>query len=294
MNYKKIPLFLTLLMTVLSLHSQTMADVQIETVKLSENVYMLLGRGGNMGVSIGEDGVFIIDDQFAPLTSKHLEAIKKLSDGPIQYLVNTHWHGDHTGGNENMAKAGATIMAHDNVRKRLAETPNRQNELAPEEALPVITYDSQMTVYMNGEPVAIYHVDNAHTDGDSIIYFAESNVMHTGDTYFHARYPYIDLNSGGSVDGYISAVERSLMLIDDETKIIPGHGPVSNKKEYAAFLEMMIGLRTNVIAAIKNGKTEDEVATDESITKTYDDLGYAWNFITSERIRRTFYKSLKN
>ena len=294
MHYKKTTLLFAFMMSFLSSQSQNMSDVQIETVELSENVYMLIGRGGNMGVSIGEDGVFVIDDQFAPLTPKHLEAIRKLSDGPIQYLVNTHWHGDHTGGNENMAKAGATIMAHDNVRKRLAETPNRQNELAPKEALPVITYDSQMTVHMNGEPVAIYHVDNAHTDGDSIIYFAESNVMHTGDTYFQARYPYIDLNSGGSVDGYIAAVERSLMLIDDETKIIPGHGPVSNKKEYAAFLKMMKELRTNVLASIKAGKSEDEIINDSTITEKYDDLGYAWNFITSERIRQTFYNSLKD
>ena len=293
MKRLKILLSLFILFTIALSEAQNMDDIKIETIKLTDNVYMLLGRGGNMGVSVGEDGVFVIDDQFAPLTPKHLEAIRKLSDGPIQYLVNTHWHGDHTGGNANMAEAGATIMAHDNVRKRLATTPNRQNQLPPKEALPVITYDSQMTVHINGEPVAIYHVDNAHTDGDSIIYFAESNVMHTGDTYFQARYPYIDLNSGGSVDGYIAAVERSLMLIDDNTKIIPGHGPVSNKEEYSAFLKMMKALRENVLAAIESGKSEEEIVGDSSITKTYDDLGYAWNFINSERIRKTFYLSLK-
>jgi len=268
-------------------------EITIKTEKLADNIYMLVGQGGNIGLSIGEDGIFIIDDQFARLTPKILETIRVLSDKPIKFIANTHYHGDHTGGNENFQKEGAIIMAHDNVRKRLEETPRRDKSMAPKEALPIITFNDKMSLYMNGEQVAIYHIDNAHTDGDAILYFTESNVMHTGDTYFRGWYPYIDLDSGGSVDGYINAVKNSLMLIDDETKIIPGHGPVSNKKEYKAFLGMMEDMKQIVLNEISKGKTEDQVANDESLTKTYDDQGYSWQFINSERIRRTFYRSLK-
>lgn len=275
------------------LFGQNMAEVEIKSQQLSEHIYMLTGAGGNIGVSAGEDGVFIIDDQFAPLTPKIIAAIRKISDRPIQYLVNTHYHGDHTGGNANMTREGAAIVAHDNVRKRLKESPTREGTEREKEALPVITYNDELNFYINGEQVAIFHVNNAHTDGDSIIYFKESNVLHTGDNFFHKRYPYIDLDSGGSVDGYINAVEEVLGLINGETKIIPGHGSVSNKAEYAEFLEMMKVLRRNVLAEIAKGKSESEVVNNSSITKVYDDLGYSWNFITSEKIRRTYYRSLK-
>jgi len=282
-----------LLITITLSCAQNEQEVTIKVNKISDHVYMLVGQGGNIGVSVGDDGVFVIDDQFAPLSSKIIEAIRTVSDKPIKFLANTHWHGDHTGGNANFQKEGAIIMAHDNVRKRLKETPNRDGSMNPKEALPVITFSDKMSLHMNGEEVAIFHPDNAHTDGDAILYFTESNVLHTGDTYFKGWYPYIDLGSGGSVDGYIEAVKSSLMLIDDETKIIPGHGPVSNKKEYAAFLEMMQGLKSIILAEINKGKTEEEVVNDESLTKTYDAQGYSWRFITSEKIRRTFYKSLK-
>lgn len=260
--------------------------VTIETTKLTDNTYMLVGAGGNIGVSVGADGVLIIDDQFAPLSDKIISALKKLSDQPVKIVVNTHHHGDHTGGNENFGNLGATIMAHDNVKKRLKDK-------SPAAALPVITFNDKLTVQMNGEAVMVIHVDNAHTDGDALLYFTESNVLHTGDTYFNGRYPYIDLNSGGSVDGYINAVKTGLMLINDETKIIPGHGELSNKTEYETFLKMLETLKANVLAEIKNGKTEDDVAANADITKTYDALDYGCCFITSEKIRRTFYKSLK-
>jgi len=276
-----------------SFYAQNTNEVIIETFQLSNNVYMLVGQGGNIGVSVGDDGVFIIDDQFARLSSKIEAAIKKLSDKPFQFLVNTHWHGDHTGGNENMHKLGATIIAHDNVYKRLKETPKRDKSMRPKAALPVITFNDKLNIHINGEQVAIFHVNNAHTDGDALLYFTESNVLHTGDTYFKNRYPYIDLNSGGSIDGYIKAVKSALILIDDDTKIIPGHGSLSNKAEYLSFLKMLETLRANVQAEIDLGKTEDEVAKNSSITKYYDDLNYHWNFINSEKFRRTIYKSLK-
>ncbi|MCK5401354.1 MAG: MBL fold metallo-hydrolase [Flavobacteriaceae bacterium] len=275
------------------IYAQNFDDVTIETIKLSDHVYMLIGSGGNIGISVGDDGVFVIDDQYAPLTPKIVAAIKALSDKPIKFLVNTHWHGDHTGGNANINKLGATIIAHDNVRKRLHETPKRDKTMRPKEALPVITFNDKLNVFINGEQVAVFHVDHAHTDGDALLYFTESNVLHTGDVFFNKRYPYIDLSSGGSVNGYIAAVKQTLILINDETKIIPGHGNASNKEEYTTFLTMLETLKANVLAEIKNGKTEDEVAANNSITKTYDDLGYSWNFISSEKIRRAFYKSLK-
>jgi len=280
--------FLCVLFLSSSLIFSQNSEVTIETTKLSDNVYMLVGQGGNIGVSIGDDGVFIIDDQFEQLTPKILEAIRTLSDKPLQFLVNTHYHGDHTGGNENMAKQGIKIIAHENVRKRLVDGEK------PKDALPIITFNDRVNVHMNGEDVNVHHVEHAHTDGDAMLFFTKSNVLHTGDTYFHKRYPYIDVKSGGSIDGYIKAVKKGLTLINDDTKIIPGHGPVSNKEEYQSFLTMLETLRKNVQAEIENGKTEDEVAANAAITKEYDDLGYAWNFINSERIRRTIYQSLKH
>jgi glyoxylase-like metal-dependent hydrolase (beta-lactamase superfamily II) len=280
--------FLCVLFLSSSLIFSQNSEVTIETTKLSDNVYMIVGQGGNIGVSVGDDGVFIIDDQFEQLTPKILEAIRTLSDKPLQFLVNTHYHGDHTGGNENMAKQGIKIIAHENVRKRLVDGEK------PKDALPIITFNDRVNVHMNGEDVNVHHVEHAHTDGDAMLFFSKSNVLHTGDTYFHKRYPYIDLKSGGSIDGYIKAVKKGLTLINDDTKIIPGHGPVSNKEEYQSFLTMLETLRKNVQAEIENGKTENEVAANTAITKEYDDLGYAWNFINSERIRRTIYQSLKH
>lgn len=248
---------------------------------------MLEGSGGNIGVSVGNDGVFIIDTQFAPLTPKILSAIKKLSDQPVKIVANTHHHGDHTGGNENLGDLGATIIAHENVRKRLLEKSAKS-------AIPVITFNDKLNIQMNNEQVAIFHVENAHTDGDAMLYFTESNVLHTGDTYFNARYPYIDINSGGSINGYINAVKSGLMVVDNDTKIIPGHGNLSNKAEYLTFLNMLETVKAAVLKEIENGKTEDEVSTNTLLTKIYDDLGYGDHFINSEKMRRTVYQSLKN
>ena len=289
-----IPLFIfPLLFFANSLNAQRFDDVKIETIQVSDHVYMLIGAGGNIGVSIGEDGVFVIDDQFAPLTPKIETAIKALSDKQIKYLVNTHYHGDHTGGNVNMHKLGATIIAHDNVRHRLETTPKRDNTMHPKEALPIITFNDELNIHINGEKVAVFHAEHAHTDGDALLYFTESNVFHTGDTYFKGRYPFIDLNSGGSVNGYINAVELGLASINDNTKIIPGHGSLSNKAEYETFLNMLKTLKDLVLTEIKAGKSEDDVAKNEALTKTFDDLGYGSGFINSEKIRRTLYVSLK-
>ncbi|WP_298550025.1 MBL fold metallo-hydrolase [uncultured Algibacter sp.] len=263
-------------------------EVIIKTHKLTENIYMLEGKGGNIGISVGDNGVFMIDSQFAPLTPKILETIKKLNDKPIKYLANTHHHGDHTGGNENISKLNTPIIAHNNVYKRVKNNPKQTDA-----SLPTITFNNKLSLYINGEQVIIFHVDNAHTDGDALLYFTKSNVLHTGDTYFNARYPYIDLNSGGSVDGYINAIKSAMIFVDDNTKIIPGHGNQSNKTEFTTFLNMLETLKSKVEIEIGNGKTEEEVASNSNLTKTYDDLNYGCCYISSEKMRRTLYNGLK-
>ena len=260
--------------------------VEITIVPAGENVYMLTGAGGNIGISTGEDGVFMIDDQFAPLSEKIIAAIKTISDKPIKFLVNTHFHGDHTGGNTNFAKTGAMIVAHENVRKRLSENEDASG-------LPVITFSEDATFYMNDNDIFITHVHHAHTDGDALVYFAQSNVLHTGDTFFNGRFPYIDINRGGSIDGDIEAAKKGLMLVNDDTKIIPGHGKIGTKADYQNYLEMLIEIRTNIQEAINQGKTEDEVTNMESLTsKFFTDEATAKEFISGPKMRATVYKSL--
>jgi glyoxylase-like metal-dependent hydrolase (beta-lactamase superfamily II) len=250
---------------------------------------MLEGQGGNIGVSIGEDGILMIDSQFGRLTPKIIDAVKKLSNKEITFLANTHHHGDHTGGNANVSKLGAHILAHDNVYKRI-----KANKRQSDDYLPVITFNDKMNIHFNDDAILVFHVENAHTNGDALYYFTQSNVLHTGDTYFNRRYPYIDLKSGGSVDGYIKAIKRSLMVIDEDTKIIPGHGNLSNKTEYLSFLNMMEDLKTLIQNEITSGKTQEDVVANESLSKKYDELGYGCCFISPERIRRIFYQSLTN
>ncbi len=270
-------------------------EVKIEPIKITESIYMLKGQGGNIGLFVGEDGAFMIDDQFAHLTPKILKAIKNITDQPVKYLINTHWHGDHTGGNENMSKEGAVIISHKNVRKRMSVenvVRGKKRPASPKEALPIITFTEDMMVHFNGEDVLVSHVHNAHTDGDAHVYFTKSNVLHMGDTYFQGKYPFIDLASGGSIDGYIASAEKGLLMIDETTVIIPGHRNISNKKELIAYKEMLVVLRDRVKSKIEEGKTLEEIKEDTSITKEYDDKKYGDWFITSEGIRETIYRSL--
>ena len=261
-------------------------SVEITIEPAGENIYMLTGAGGNIAISIGNDGVFMIDDQFAPLSEKIIAAIKTISDKPIKFLVNTHFHGDHTGGNANFAKTGTMIIAHENVRKRLLENDDSS-------ALPVITFSEDATFYMNDNDIFITHVHQAHTDGDALVYFAQSNVLHTGDTFFNGRFPYIDINRGGSIDGDIEAAKKGLMLVNADTKIIPGHGKIGTKTDYQNYLEMLIEIRANVKEAITLGKTEEEINNMESLTsKFFTDAATAKEFISGPKMRATVYKSL--
>jgi len=238
--------------------------VQIKTTQVAEGIYMLEGEGGNIGVSSGEDGVYLIDDQFAPLTPKIVAAVKAISDRPIRFLMNTHWHGDHVGGNENLGKAGVVIIAHDNVYKRMsvggAITALKQNYApAPKAALPVITFNQTATFRMNGDDVTSTHLPPAHTDGDSFVRFAKANVIHTGDVFAAYRYPFIDVESGGSVKGVLRAVDQMLPMIDDNTKVIPGHGGVSSKKDVLAYRKMVSTAISKIEPMVKSGRSLKQV-----------------------------------
>ena len=269
--------------------------VQIKTTRLSENIYMLEGEGGNIGVSAGDDGVFLIDDQFAPLTPRILAAVKAISEKPVRLLLNTHWHFDHTGGNENLGKAGVVIVAQDNVRKRLsAKTPIEFFKAAygptPAVGLPVITFKDTVTFHLNGDEATALHAPNAHTDGDSIIHFRTANVVHMGDTYFNGLYPFIDTGTGGSVKGMIAAADRVLQITDDTSKIIPGHGPLSNKAELKAYRAMLVTVSAKVGALVNAKKTLAQVIA----AKPTADYDAAWGkgFLKPEQFVEIVYASV--
>ncbi|MFK8028999.1 MAG: MBL fold metallo-hydrolase [Gammaproteobacteria bacterium] len=241
-----------------------MEDVKITTTKVVDGLYMLQGRGGNIGVSIGNDGVFLIDDQFAPLTDKITAAVSELSDKPIQYVFNTHLHGDHTGGNENLGNQGITIVAHDNVRKRMSDNDS------PEAALPVITFNDKMSFHFNGNDIRVIHHPHSHTDGDAILHFTNHNVVYTGDLFFNGDYPYVDTKSGGSFDGLIRTVEKLMTLIDEDTRIIPGHGPLASKKDLQVYLDMLKDVRSKLLVFLNQKLSLSAVELKDPLQE-YDD-----------------------
>ncbi|WP_459211343.1 MBL fold metallo-hydrolase [Aquimarina rhabdastrellae] len=266
-------------------------EVVITLQELTPDIQMLTGQGGNIGVFKNEKGLFIIDDQFARLSSKILTKLKPISDQPVTMVVNTHFHGDHTGGNENMSKQGATIFAQKNVRKRMLNNQKQKGQIN-KSSLPVITFEEGLDLYFENENIVVTHVHNAHTDGDALVYFAQGNVLHMGDTFFNGRYPYVDLRSGGSILGYIKASEKALVLIDDETKIIPGHGKLASKKDLQTFLSMLKTITENVQKEITKGSSEQDIINNTKLTEVYDKKGYGDGFISSERFRKTIYASL--
>ncbi|MDF1552426.1 MAG: MBL fold metallo-hydrolase [Deferrisomatales bacterium] len=218
--------------------------VNIETVPVRNGIFMLTGQGGNIGLFIGEDGTFLIDDQFAPLTEKHLAAIRAAGGDTPRFLINTHYHADHTGGNENLGKAGALIFSHDKVRERLTvETViaafNMVTPPLPKDALPVVTFSTDLTFHLNGDTLHVFHAPRAHTDGDSVIHFEKANVIHTGDVLFNGFYPFIDVDHGGSLQGMIAAADAVLALTDGNTKLIPGHGPLGDRAQLQAYRDML-------------------------------------------------------
>ncbi|HSU52511.1 MAG TPA: MBL fold metallo-hydrolase [Candidatus Dormibacteraeota bacterium] len=249
---------------------QDFSKVEIKATKVSGSVYMLEGAGGNIGVCVGEDGIVIVDDQFAPLANKIREALKGISDKPLKFVLNTHFHGDHTGGNADFGKE-ATIIAHENVRKRL-ESGGTNAKPAPKEALPIITFNDRTTVHVNGEEIRAIHFPHGHTDGDSVIFFTHANVIHMGDDFVTYGFPFVDVQSGGSVSGMIAGVEKVLSLVPDDVKIIPGHGPLSTTADMRKFVNMLKETRALVEAAVKDGKTIQQMKDDHLLAK-YADLG---------------------
>ncbi len=276
---------------------QDFSAVEIETIQVSGNVYMLVGAGGNIGLSVGDDGAFVIDDQYAPLSDKIMAAIAELTDADVKFLVNTHYHGDHTGGNEAFGAAGAIIFAHDNVRARMSTDQFRAifDQTIPASsagALPIVTFSDEMTFNWNGDAIRAIHVAPAHTDGDSILYFHDANVIHMGDTFFNGFYPFIDVGSGGDINGIIGAGYRALSIANDDTAIIPGHGPLSDAADLAAWLDMLKVTRGSMQSLIDEGLSEDEAIAARPTAET--DEQYGGGFMNPEIYNRLLYQSLSS
>ena len=273
---------------------QDLSKVEIKPQQLAPGVAVLFGAGGNIGLSYGDDGTILIDDQFAPLTAKIQKAVADLGATPVKYLINTHWHYDHSGGNENLGKAGAIIMAHDNVRVRMAAGATIAGNVVPpaaKVALPVITYADGVKLHLNGEEVRVIHMPAGHTDGDSIIHWTKSNVIHMGDLFFfQVTFPFVDGGSGGNVRGIVAAADKALAIADDQTKIIPGHGAVATKADLQKYRDMVAEIIAKVEAGIATGKTLDQVKA----TRPADGYGVkADGFITADRFVETVYAMVK-
>ena len=237
--------------------------VQIRTIKVSDGVYMLMGVGGNIGVSVGTDGVLMVDDQYAPLSDKIKAAVAALG-GPVRFVVNTHWHWDHVGGNESLLRSGVVTVAHENVRRRMSVEQfvpplNRHVPASPTGALPLVTFADSVTFYLGGDSIHVFHAAAAHTDGDAIIWFRRANVIQMGDIFFNGRYPFVDLSSGGSLEGVVAAVDRVLALADSNTKIIPGHGPLADRVTLHAYRDMLVTVRDRIKRAVTAGQTLEQV-----------------------------------
>lgn len=276
-------------------HGQDFDSVAITTTKLGDNIYMLQGAGGNIGLVTGDDGVFMIDDQFSPLTPKILAAVAKVSSEPVKFVLNTHWHYDHTGGNENLGKKNVLIVAHDNVYERLSTDQfikafNKDIPASPKVALPVVTFNDQATFHLNGLHIKAHHVENAHTDGDSIIIFKDQNIIHTGDIFFNGFYPFIDASSGGSIYGMIKASAHILSHIDDATKIIPGHGPLANKQDLQNFNDMLTDVVKAVTPLTKQGLSLEEATKLDPLK----DLNEEWGdgFLKPAQFLGTVYQTI--
>jgi glyoxylase-like metal-dependent hydrolase (beta-lactamase superfamily II) len=274
---------------------QNFDSVRIVVQPVADGVHMLVGSGGNLGLSSGPDGVFLIDDQYAPLTERIVAAIRSVSDGPIRFVLNTHWHGDHTGGNEDFGKAGALLVAHDNVRARMSVDQfmarvNRTVPASPAGALPVVTFTQAVTFHLNGDELHAFHVPHAHTDGDAIIRFRRANVIHMGDTFFNGNYPFIDLSSGGNVNGVITAADTALALADDATRIIPGHGRLATKSDLRAYRDVLVAVRDRVRGGIAAGQSLDQIKA-AGLTKEWDDV-WGRGFIRPEQFVEAVYRSL--
>lgn len=247
-------------------------NVVIDPVRVTDKIYMLKGAGGNIGVLVGEDGILMIDDQFAPLSEKITKAIENINRGKIRFLINTHIHGDHSGGNENFSKAGVFIVAHEEVRSRMMKESVHDGQVEPprpKEALPIITFQEGMTFHLNGEDIELLHYGRAHTDGDVIVFFKQANVYHAGDVFVRYGYPYIDMTRGGTVKGFIAFLDKLIERMDDSAKVIPGHGELATKKDVVVFRDKLKDMYDGVVAALTKGVKLEEIANID-VAKKYD------------------------
>ncbi len=293
---KKQPLILIgiiLLFGTLGVGQQDFSKVEIKATKVAGNVHTLQGSGGNIGVSVGSDGILIVDDQFAPLADKIKAALKTLGDGKLKFVLNTHWHGDHTGGNAAFSP-DAPIIAHDNVRKRMSteqksEVFKRTTPASPKEALPVLTFGQSVSVHFNDEEIKVIHFPQGHTDGDSVIFFTKSNVVHMGDDYFAGRFPFVDLDSGGSVQGLTKNIGDIIGRLPADVKIIPGHGPISSLDDLKLYHRMLVETTDVVRKKMAAGKTVEQIKTEG-----LPDEWKAWGvgFIKTDLWLETIHKSL--
>lgn len=278
-----------------SLSAQEKA-VEFSTFQLSDTVYMLKGRGGNVGISTGIDGLYIIDDQVKPVTAQLLQAVRKISNKPIRIVLNTHYHADHVGGNETIGSAGAVVISHDNIRKRMTTEQvsifrKETTPPYPKGALPVVTFNDRLSLHMNGETATAYYVANGHTDGDSIIHFPVSNVIHMGDMFFNGLYPYVDLDAGGSIQGMVAAADLALSLANESTRIIPGHGPLGMTEDLKSYRDYLIQAGANVQELIDEGMGLQEIIAAKPTSEWDEELGKTW--ITPAQFVTFIYNSLE-
>jgi cyclase len=283
--------FLAVLFASAAFAQRDFSTVEVEAVKVAGSVYVLTGAGGNIGVSVGEDGIVIVDDQFAPLATKIEAALKSITDKPLRFVVNTHYHGDHTGGNEHFGKS-APIVAQENVRKRLKSgTKVRDRDIppAPRSALPIVTFQDSLTLHLNGEDIRAVHFPDAHTDGDAVIWFTQSNVVHMGDIFFNGMFPVIDVDNGGGVKGMIATLEKVASMIPDDTKVIPGHGPLGDRAAMRQFAEMLRGTSAAMERGLAAGKTLEQLKAEKVLAEWS-----AWEkgSMTADRFIDTLYADL--
>ncbi len=260
---------------------------------LGSGLYMFRVKGGNIAVSVGSDGTFMVDDQFAPHHDRIQQELQKLSEKPLRFLVNTHWHGDHTGGNASFQKDGALIVAHENVRARMSTEQfnsvfKKTSPPSPAEALPVVTFTNQMTFHWNDQTIQMHHVKNAHTDGDTLVHFVEANVIHAGDIFFNGLYPFIDGDSGGTLDGVILAATKILNLSNDQTKIVPGHGPLANREDVSKYRQMLMDVRSKIRPMIERGLSLQQVQNSKP-SAAYDET-WGKSFLSPEKWVSILYK----
>lgn len=286
---KRILLPLVVLTVVSTASAQEMATA-VRTTEVVPGIYMLDGENGfssNMGLLVGDEHVLLIDDGMAPITASLMQTVDELAGRPIDFIVNTHVHGDHVGSNATLANSGAVIFAHDNIRKRLIEKPEDAGGPA---GLPVVTFADAVTFHVNGHEAFVFHVAAAHTDGDAVIHFTDLNVIDAGDLFFNYMFPFIDLDSGGSVTGYIAGQRRILEMANDDTRIIPGHGPLATKADLRVAIDMLVDSRARVKKLVDAGMTEEEVIAENPLESYHEQ--WNWGFITTERMTTILYRSL--